>query len=143
MAAHLCAVGGRRGRVLAQPVRGRTASSLGGRCTPRHRRRRTVVVVSSSTPGIGSTGTRAPVVRGQRPWQERTASAGLGHRPYGRSDQRSRCTPSSAAPQPQMCCKEREKLSESNYGTHNAKNHVKRGHYLPKTPQRTHGGEVR
>jgi hypothetical protein len=41
------------------------------------------------------------------------------------------------------CCKEREKLSESNYRTHNVKNHVKGGHYLPETPQRTHGGEVR
>jgi hypothetical protein len=43
----------------------------------------------------------------------------------------------------QTCCKEQEKLSESNYITHNAKNHVKGGHYLPETPQRTRGGEVR
>jgi hypothetical protein len=43
----------------------------------------------------------------------------------------------------QTCCKEQEKLSESNYKTHNAKNHVKGGHYLPETPHRTHGGEVR
>jgi hypothetical protein len=42
-----------------------------------------------------------------------------------------------------MCCKEQEKLSESNYRTHNAKNHVKGGHYLPEAPQKTHGGEVR
>jgi hypothetical protein len=42
-----------------------------------------------------------------------------------------------------MCCKEQEKLSEWNYRSHNAKNHVKGGHYLPETPQRTHGGEVR
>jgi hypothetical protein len=32
------------------------------------------------------------------------------------------------------CCKEREKLSELNYTSHNAKNHVKGGHYLPETP---------
>jgi hypothetical protein len=37
----------------------------------------------------------------------------------------------------------REKLSELNYRSHNAKNHVKGGHYLPETPQGTHGGEVR
>jgi hypothetical protein len=42
-----------------------------------------------------------------------------------------------------MCCKEQEKLSESNYRTQNAKNHVKGGQYLPETPKRTHGGEVR
>jgi hypothetical protein len=29
--------------------------------------------VSTSRPGLGSTGTRAPVVRGQRQWLERTA----------------------------------------------------------------------
>jgi hypothetical protein len=42
-----------------------------------------------------------------------------------------------------MCCKEQEKLSEWNYRSHYAKNHVKGGHYLPETPQRTHGGVVR
>jgi hypothetical protein len=42
-----------------------------------------------------------------------------------------------------MCYKEREKLSEWNYRSHNAKKHINGGHYLLETPQRTHGGEVR
>jgi hypothetical protein len=48
---------------------------------------------------------RAPVVRGQQPWQERTTSTGLGHRPSGRSDLPSLCTPSLAAPQPKRAAK--------------------------------------
>jgi hypothetical protein len=58
------------------------AIQIGPGVTP-SRHHKVISASSYSAPGLGSTRTRAPVVRGQRPWQEHTASTGPGHRPSG------------------------------------------------------------